>query len=113
MKMRVGKDELKPLLPGGKAAPDATPAPAQSAEVPEEFNVIGDTAEEARERVDKFLDQAFLSGRSRLRIIHGHGKGILRRTLHEMFSHHPQVEKFYSAPPQEGGGGATIVELKT
>ena len=113
MKMRVGKDELKPLLPGGKAAPEATAAPAQSAEVPEEFNVIGDTAEEARERVDKFLDQAFLSGRSRLRIIHGHGKGILRRTLHEMFSHHPQVEKFYSAPPQEGGGGATIVELKT
>jgi dsDNA-specific endonuclease/ATPase MutS2 len=29
-----------------------------------------------------------------------------------MFSHHPQVEKFYLAPPQEGGSGATIVELK-
>ena len=48
-----------------------------------------------------------------VRIIHGHGKGILRRTLHEMFTHHPQVEKFYLAPPQEGGGGATIVELKS
>ena len=86
---------------------------SRSEEVPEEFNVIGNTAEEARERVDKFLDQAFLGGRSRLRIIHGHGKGILRKTLHEMFSHHPHVEKFYSAPPQEGGSGATIVELRT
>jgi len=113
LKMRVGKEEVRLLTPGGKAVPDAPAAFSPSEGIPEEFNVIGDTAEEARERVDKFLDQAFLGGRSRLRIIHGHGKGILRRTLHEMFSHHPHVEKFYSAPPHEGGGGATIVELKT
>jgi DNA mismatch repair protein MutS2 len=112
MKMRVGKDEVKLIVAGGKTVPDAPAASSSSDEVPEEFNVIGETAEEARERVDKFLDQAFLGGRSRLRIIHGHGKGILRRTLHEMFSHHPHVEKFYAAPPHEGGGGATIVELK-
>ena len=113
LKMRVSKEELKPLMPGGIAIP-ATKAPTTfSEDVPEEFNVIGNTAEEARERVDKFLDQAFLGGRSRVRIIHGHGKGILRRTLHEMFSHHPQVEKFYLAPPPEGGTGATIVELRT
>jgi len=112
LKMRVSKEEVRPMMPGGTAAPAATTAPSRSEEVPEEFNVIGNTAEEARERVDKFLDQAFLAGRPRLRIIHGHGKGILRRTLHEMFSHHPHVEKFYFAPPQEGGNGATIVELK-
>ena len=113
LKMRVGKDEVRPLMPGGTPAPAATTAPSRSEEVPEEFNVIGNTAKEARERVDKFLDQAFLAGRPRLRIIHGHGKGILRKALHEMFSHHPHVEKFYFAPPQEGGNGATIVELKT
>jgi DNA mismatch repair protein MutS2 len=113
MKMRVGKDEAKLIVAGGKTVPEAPAASSRNDEIPEEFNVIGETAEEARERVDKFLDQAFLGGRSRLRIIHGHGKGILRRTLHEMFSHHPHVEKFYAAPPHEGGGGATIVELKT
>ena len=75
LKMRVGKEEVRPLMPGGTAAPDATAATSHSEEVPEEFNVIGNTAEEARERVDKFLDQAFLGGRSRVRIIHGHGKG--------------------------------------
>jgi DNA mismatch repair protein MutS2 len=112
MKMRVGREEVKPLVAGGKVTPDAKVAAAHHDDVPEEFNVIGNTGEEARERVDKFLDQAFLSGRSRVRIVHGHGKGILRRTLHEMFTSHPQVEKFYLAPPAEGGGGATIVELK-
>jgi len=113
LKMRVGKEEVRLLMPGGAAVPNAAAATSYSEEVPEEFNVIGNTAEEARERVDKFLDQAFLGERSRVRIIHGFGKGILRKTLHEMFSHHPHVEKFYSAPPQEGGAGATIVELKT
>ena len=81
-------------------------------EAPAEINVIGTTAEEAREQVDKFLDDAFLAGRSTLRVIHGHGKGILRRTLHEMFASHPHVERFSPAPSNEGGTGATIVELK-
>ena len=72
----------------------------------------GKDFDEAREQVDKFLDQAYLAGRARLRIIHGHGKGILRKSLHEMFASHPHVEKFYPAAPNEGGAGATIVELK-
>lgn len=113
LKMRVGRDEVKPWMPGGITVASTSKAPAASEEVAEEFNVIGNTADEARERVDKFLDQAFLGGRSRIRIVHGFGKGILRKTLHEMFAHHPHVEKFYLAPAQEGGGGATIVELKT
>ncbi len=113
LKMRVGKDEVKPLMAGGATATATKVSTIQPEDVAEEFNVIGNTAEEAGERVDKFLDQAFLSGRSRVRIVHGHGKGILRRTLHDMFTRHPQVEKFYLAPPAEGGTGATIVELKT
>ena len=113
LKMRVSKEEVTQLMPGGATAPERKAATSPSEDVPMEFNVIGNTAEEARERVDKFLDQAFLSGRSRVRIVHGHGKGILRKTLHEMFTRHPQVEKFYLAPPPEGGAGATIIELKT
>ena len=113
LKMRVSKDEVKLLMPGGATMPESRVASAPTPDAPEELNVIGTSAEEARERVDKFLDEAFLSGRARVRIIHGHGKGILRRTLHEMFTHHPQVEKFYLAPPAEGGTGATIVELNS
>lgn len=80
--------------------------------VTDEINVIGATAEDAREQVDKFLDSAFVAGRSRLRVIHGFGKGILRKTLQEMFASHPHVAQFYPAAQTEGGGGATIVELK-
>lgn len=83
-----------------------------SAQPLSEINVIGETAEEARSRVDKFLDNAFLAHLARVRIVHGSGKGILRQALAEMFSEHPHVEKFFPAPQNEGGAGATIVELK-
>jgi DNA mismatch repair protein MutS2 len=99
-----------------QTAPPAAALRSKGESPPEEpsaeINVIGATAEEARERVDKFLDQAFLDGCFRLRVVHGHGKGILRKALHEMFTTHPHVEKFYAAAPHEGGTGATIVELK-
>jgi DNA mismatch repair protein MutS2 len=78
-----------------------------------EINVIGETADEARRRVDKFLDNAFLASVSRVRVVHGHGKGILRQALAEMFTDHPHVEKFSLAPQEQGGAGATIVELKS
>jgi DNA mismatch repair protein MutS2 len=49
---------------------------------------------------------------SRVRIVHGHGMGILKKTIAELLSHHPHVARFYPAPQQEGGAGATIVELR-
>ncbi len=81
-------------------------------ERPAELKVIGQTAEEARETVDKFLDDAFLAGRFKCRIVHGHGKGVLKSTLRTMLASHPHVERFSPAPQSEGGDGATIVELK-
>jgi DNA mismatch repair protein MutS2 len=120
--MRVRKDEVRVLRLGVRASgsgvrvslppPESrTPNPESRADAAE-INVIGSTAEEARERVDKFLDDAYMAGRFRLRVVHGHGKNILKNSLHEMFASHPHVEKFYPAPPHEGGTGATIVELK-
>jgi len=77
-----------------------------------ELNVIGLTADEAIQRVDKFLDEAFFSGADSVRIIHGHGKGILRRAIAQLLTNHSQVESFSLAPPDKGGGGATLVELR-
>ncbi len=77
-----------------------------------ELNVIGLTADEAVDRVDKFLDEAFLAGAELVRIIHGHGKGILRRAIAQHLTGHPQVERFQLAPANQGGAGATLVELK-
>jgi len=111
--MRLGRGEVRRIVHGGTGAAIPAMAARRGDEAPAELNVIGETADVARERVDKFLDEAYMAARFRLRVIHGFGKGILRKTLHEMFASHPHVEKFYLAPPHEGGAGATIVELKT
>ncbi len=49
---------------------------------------------------------------SRVRIVHGHGMGILRKVIQEMLAKHPHVARYYPAPQSEGGSGATIVELR-
>ena len=77
-----------------------------------ELNVIGQTTDEAVDAVDKFLDEASLAGRAQLRIVHGHGTGALRRAIGELLTGHPHVARFVSAPQDQGGSGATVVELK-
>ena len=77
-----------------------------------EINVIGQRAEAAVEQVDKMLDSAALAQVERVRIVHGHGMGILKRAIADLLKQNPHVEKFYSAAPEQGGSGATIVELK-
>lgn len=122
LKMQVSIDDVLEVLPetgpapgrGGAKLPQGVtyrPAP-EFAPAHQEINVIGQRAEEARDAVDEFLDRAVMATASRVRIVHGHGMGILKKTIHEMLSHHPHVARFYPAPQQEGGAGATIVEIK-
>ncbi len=111
LKMHVPASELEPAAPPKEQAVRVSVG-VQPESVPTEINVIGCTAEEARGLVDKFLDTAVLASVPRVRVIHGHGKGILRKALKEMFETHPHVERFYTPEQQEGGAGATIVELR-
>jgi DNA mismatch repair protein MutS2 len=77
-----------------------------------EINVIGRTVEEATDAVEKFLDQAFVEGVPQVRIVHGVGMGILRKALRTYLGKHPQVDKVSEPPQNEGGAGATVVELR-
>jgi DNA mismatch repair protein MutS2 len=77
-----------------------------------EINVIGKTADEAESDVERFLERAFLAGLPRIRVVHGVGMGILRRTLREFLKKHPHVTSVAEPPYNEGGQGATIVELR-
>jgi DNA mismatch repair protein MutS2 len=77
-----------------------------------EINLIGHRAEEACEALDKFLDTVALAQVSRVRIVHGHGMGILKRAVADLLKHNPHVAEFYVAPPEEGGPGSTIAVLK-
>lgn len=77
-----------------------------------ELNVIGMTVDAAIDRVTRFLDETLVTDLREVRIVHGHGTGQLRRGLQAFLKDHPLVEKMYPAPENQGGGGATIVELK-
>jgi DNA mismatch repair protein MutS2 len=77
-----------------------------------EINVIGKTADEAESDVERFVERAFLAGLPRIRVVHGVGMGVLRRTLREFLKKHPHVTSVAEPPYNEGGQGATLVELK-
>jgi DNA mismatch repair protein MutS2 len=85
---------------------------ANTDEMRMEINLIGRTVDEATEELEKYLDRAFLAGLPRIRVIHGHGAGILRRGVREFLKGHPHVATFAEAPQNEGGQGATLVELR-
>ncbi len=77
-----------------------------------EINVIGRTVDEATQEVERFVDRAFLAGLPRVRVVHGSGMGILRKALRQYLQKHPHVESISEPPQNEGGGGATVVELR-
>ena len=117
MKMQVSTDDVEEVLPatpeGARLPKNVTFEAGPKWDVSyREINVIGRRAEEARDLVDKFLDSATMASVDRVRIVHGHGMGILRKVIAELLTTHPHVEKFYPASPAEGGTGATVVELK-
>lgn len=82
------------------------------APAPQELHLIGQRVEPALEEMDAFLDQAMLSGRGEVRIVHGHGSGRLRDALRERLRKHPAVVAARPGAPNEGGNGATVVTLR-
>jgi DNA mismatch repair protein MutS2 len=111
-------------LPLERLVPAATPAPVASAPpvrvdvtLPQdasspEIDVRGLRAEEARLALRERVDAASMAGLARLRVIHGHGTGALRSAVREELSRHPLVSRYEPASPGEGGGGATIANLR-
>jgi DNA mismatch repair protein MutS2 len=77
-----------------------------------ELNIIGKKTDVVDTEVDRFLDESFMNGLSHVRIVHGMGTGALRGAVHDFLRHHPHVAKYTLAPQDQGGAGATIVELK-
>jgi DNA mismatch repair protein MutS2 len=128
IKMRVKRDECSapPGLGGehgqGKADPLAAARKQKGVHISltsantdgmrMEINLIGRTVDEATEELEKYLDRAFLAGLERVRVIHGHGAGILRRGVRDFLKNHPHVAGIEEAPQNEGGQGATLVELR-
>jgi len=119
MKMRIPREDIAEVLVRASETPiHAARAKGISvslqseAEVPSEINVIGHTVDDATREVEKFLDRAFLAGLPRIRVVHGSGMGILRKALRQFLQRHPHVDSVAEPPQNEGGGGATVAELK-
>ena len=121
MKMRVPQSDIAEVTPVVAITPleaarrrggITVQTTADADTVPMEINVIGRTADEAHDEVLRFLDRAFMAGLPHVRIVHGTGMGVLRRTLREFLRNHPQVVNVTEPPHNQGGQGATEVELR-
>ena len=116
--IRVKKNQIRPsthIIPKMKKQPSATIHIASHdifASMPSQCNLIGMRVDEAMEAMADYFDQAKLHGLKNFRIIHGDGTGRLRKAVHEKLRNDPSVKEFRLGMPQEGGTGATVVELK-
>ncbi len=120
MKMKVPREEIAEVLARASDSP-VKAARARGIRVTlekdevsaaSELNVIGRTVDEATREVEKFVDHAFLAGLTRVRIVHGSGMGVLRKALRAYLQSHPHVAAISEPPQNEGGAGATLVELR-
>jgi len=120
LKMRIAREDIAEVVSRAADTPvQAARAKGVSLSLQEEpenvaseINVIGHTVDDATRAVEKFVDRAFLAGLPRVRIVHGSGMGILRKALRQFLEQHPHVESIAEPPQHEGGGGATIAELR-
>ena len=77
-----------------------------------EINLLGKTVAEAIAELDKYLDDAYLSHLSSVRIVHGKGTGALRNAVHNYLKNVSYVSSYRLAEYGEGDAGVTIVEFK-
>jgi DNA mismatch repair protein MutS2 len=115
MTLKVPPAQLEPISEPA-SAPTTFTAPSYgrpygARDISSELNLIGWRVTDALPYLDKYLDAAVTAGLHRVRIIHGKGSGRLRAAVHELLTSHPQVKAYMPCSPQEGGWGATLVEI--
>ncbi len=126
MKMKIARADIAEVLSASPAGVRSSDSPLKAARArgisvslenegqsaSSEINVIGYNVDDATREVEKFVDRAFLAGLPRVRVVHGSGMGILRKALRQALQHHPHVQSVAEPPQNEGGGGATVAELR-
>ena len=111
LRVRIPLDRLLPDRNATPGADQITPGVTVRAmiqnDLPDEIDLRGRTAQEAREVVRDLIDAAALAGRTEVRVIHGRGTGAVRKAVRDELARHPLVEEQVS----DSADGATVVRL--
>jgi DNA mismatch repair protein MutS2 len=104
LELREAEAAPAPVV-GGSYRVESRPAPSM------ELDLRGQRAEEVQQQLDRYVDDAYLSGLPTLRIIHGKGGGVLRQVVRDFLRDHPLVESYQPGGAREGGEGVTLAAL--
>ncbi|MEI8307097.1 MAG: endonuclease MutS2 [Chloroflexales bacterium] len=85
------------------------PAPADVAMT---FDMRGWRVSEIGDKLDRYLNDAYLAGLHQVRLLHGKGTGALRQVVRDVLQGHPLITSFASADGRDGGDGVTVAILR-
>jgi len=110
LKMRVPLSQLKRIgvMPKIKPKPKANVTVEKSGRGAISIKLLGCFADEAIDKLDKFLSDALVNGFSEVEIIHGTGTGVLKKVIIDYLKSYPKLQSFHG---QKGNLGITIVNL--
>ena len=110
MRLSLKPNEISPPRTSG-AVSTAGVQSRKTLNVPSEINLLGYSVEAALDEVSSYLDDAILADKKEVRLVHGRGTGALKSAIHKFLAGARGVSHFELAPLNEGGEGATLVQL--
>lgn len=113
MKLNIKKKEVRKIDSEPETAKRyVSTSSVSSKKVGIDINVIGLNTEEAIREIENYMDKVILQGYDTFTIIHGLGSGILRKNIGEYLKNNSYVASYRTGGQNEGGMGATVVEMK-
>lgn len=113
MKLNIKKKEVRKIDSEPEVAKRyVSTSNVSSKKVGIDINVIGLNTEEAMREIENYMDKVILQGYDTFTIIHGLGSGILRKNIGEYLKNNRYVASYRTGGQNEGGMGATVVEMK-
>ena len=113
MKLSIKKKEVRKIDSEPEVAKRyVSTSNVSSKKVGIDINVIGLNTEEAIREIENYMDKVILQGYDTFTIIHGLGSGILRKNIGEYLKNNRYVASYRTGGQNEGGMGATVVEMK-
>jgi DNA mismatch repair protein MutS2 len=113
LRIEVSADRIRRARTASAPAHEPRITVTASSNDRDELNLVGMRTGDALRKLEEFLDQAYLTNRAEVRVIHGIGSGALKKAVHEYLETSPYCAGFQQAEPHQGGAGATIAKIGT